>query len=82
MNPVITFINIQHRNPDQIDCIMIRRNAEKQLQVNVQMRLGQLIFAEAYSKFPEAVNNLRNTKFDCYYDDDRIDLFLLELQTS
>lgn len=72
----------QRRNPDHIDCILIKRNAEAQMKVNGQMRLGQLVFAEAYSKFPEAVNNLRNTKFDCYYDDDRINLFLLELQTS
>lgn len=70
------------RNPDQIDCIMIKRNAEKSIKVNGQVRLGQAVFAEAYRLYPDATNNLQNTKYDCYYDDSRIDLFLLELQTS
>jgi hypothetical protein len=70
------------RNPDQVDCIMIKRNAEKSIKVNGQVRLGQAVFAEAYRLYPDATNNLRNTKYDCYYDDSRIDLFLLELQTS
>jgi hypothetical protein len=30
--------------------------------------------------FPKAVNKLKHTKVDCFYEDSRIDLFLLELQ--
>lgn len=72
---------MQHRNPDQLDCICIKRNAEAQIKTNGQIRYGQAVFNVAYSLYPEAVNKLRNTKFDCFYEDSKVDKFLLELQT-
>lgn len=74
---------MQHKeNPDQLMCIHIKRNAEKLITSNGQIvRIGQAVFNEAHRLFPDATNRLRNTKYDCYYDDSKVNEFLLELQT-
>lgn len=69
------------QNPDQLDCIYIKRNADKLIRVNTEIRYDQAVFNTAYSMFPEASNCLRGTKYDCFFDDSKVDLFLLELQT-
>lgn len=68
-------------NPDQLDCILIKRNAEQFIKVNTEIRYGQAVFNAAHKRFPEAANCLRGTKHDCFYDDSKVDEFLLELQT-
>lgn len=68
-------------HPDQLDCILIKRNAEQLIKVNTEIRYGQAVFNAAYKRFPEAVNCLRGTKHDCFYDDSKVNEFLLELQT-
>lgn len=67
--------------PDQLDCILIKRNAEQFIKVNTEIRYGQAVFNAAHKRFPEAANCLRGTKHDCFYDDSKVDEFLLELQT-
>lgn len=69
------------QNPDQLDCIYIKRDADKLIRVNTEIQYGQAVFNTAYSMFPEASNCLRGTKYDCFFDDSKVDLFLLELQT-
>ena len=39
-------------------------------------RLGQAYFNYAYSHFPNEVDQLRGTKYDCFYNDDKIQAFL------
>lgn len=68
-------------HPDQLDCILIKRNAEQLIRVNTEIRYGQAVFNTAHKRFPEAANCLRGTKYDCFYDDSKVDEFLLELQT-
>lgn len=69
------------RNPDQLDCIYIKKEAETLIKVNTEIRLGQAVFNVAHKRFPEASNALRGTEYDCFFEDSRIDSFLLELQT-
>lgn len=69
------------KNPDRLACIYIKKQADAQIKINEQIRYGQAIFNISHSLYPEAVNKLRNTKFDCFYEDSRVDEFLLELQT-
>lgn len=63
------------QNPDQLDCIYIKRDADKLIRVNTEIRYGQAVFNTAYSMFPEASNCLRGTKYDCFFDDSKVDLF-------
>lgn len=63
-----------------LDIISIKREAAKLIRVNTEIREGQAIYIAAQEKFPKAVIKLKNTKFDCFYEDSRIDSFLLELQ--
>lgn len=65
---------------DYIDVLLIKKEASKIVKINVPITEGQAIFIAAQNKFPEAVSKLKNTEFDCFYDDSRIDLFLTELQ--
>lgn len=58
----------------------IRIEASKLIKVNTTIREGQAIYIAAQDKFPKAVLRLKNTKYDCFYEDSRIELFLLELQ--
>ena len=51
-----------------LDAISIKKESAKLIKVNTEIREGQ------------AVTKLKNTKYDCFYEDSRIDLFLLELQ--
>lgn len=65
---------------DFVDVLLIKKEASKIVKINVPITEGQAIFIAAQNKFPEAVSKLKNTEFDCFYDDSRIDLFLTELQ--
>ena len=42
-------------------------------------RLGQAYFNYAYQMFPEEVDKLRGTDYDCFYSDSKIPIFLKEL---
>ena len=44
-----------------------------------EWRLGQAYFNYAYELFPKETDQLRGTKFDCFYVDDRIPIFIEEL---
>lgn len=68
-------------NPDQLDCILIKKDADTFIKVNTEIRYGQAVFNAAYKRFPEAANCLRGTKYDCFYNDSKVEEFLLELQT-
>lgn len=63
-----------------LDAISIKKESAKLIKVNTEIREGQAVFIVAQEKFPKAVTKLKNTKYDCFYEDSRIDLFLLELQ--
>ena len=55
-----------------------------QLHIKVQnkpeeWRLGQAYFNYAYELYPKEVNELRGTEYDCFYDNNKIPMFLEEL---
>lgn len=64
---------------DKLAVIEIKKEAAKLIKVNTEIRYGQAIFNAAYAMFPNATNKLRNTKYDCYYHDERVVDFLTEL---
>ena len=64
---------------DKLAVIEIKKNAAKKIKTNTEIRYGQAIFNAAYAMFPYATNKLRNTKYDCYYHDDRVNDFLTQL---
>lgn len=58
-----------------------------QLHIKVQnkpeeWRLGQAYFNYAEELYPEEANQLRGTKYDCFYNDERIPIFLEELNEN
>lgn len=84
---VIAYLEIRNNNLMQhnmkissLDAISIKKESAKLIKVNTEIREGQAVFIVAQEKFPKAVTKLKNTKYDCFYEDSRIDLFLLELQ--
>ena len=55
-----------------------------QLHIKVQnkpeeWRLGQAYFNYAYELYPKETNQLRGTEYDCFYDDNKISIFLEKL---
>lgn len=64
---------------DKLAVIEIKKEAAKLVRVNTEIRYGQAIFNAAYAMFPCATNQLRNTQYDCYYHDDRVNDFLTKL---
>ena len=64
---------------DKLAVVEIRRRAAQLVKVNTEIRYGQAIFNAAFAMFPHAVNQLRNTEYDCYYHDDRVTKFLTQL---
>lgn len=58
-----------------------------QLHIKVQnkpeeWRLGQAYFNYAYELYPEETNQLRGTEYDCFYDDNKILIFLEKLNKN
>lgn len=66
---------------DNLAVIEIKKRAATYMKVNTEFRYGQAIFNAALDLFPFATNKLRNTKYDCYYNDDRVNEFLNQLIT-
>lgn len=64
---------------DKLSIIQIKQNAAKMIKINTEIRYGQAIFNAAYKLFPNATNELRNTEYNCFYDDDRVNIFLEQL---
>ena len=64
---------------DNLAVINIKKRAAQMIKVNTDIRYGQAIFNAAFEMFPNATNQLRNTKYDCYYHDDRVIEFLNQL---
>ena len=64
---------------DKLAVIEIKRNAAKMIKANTEIRYGQAIFVAAYAMFPRATNKLRSTEYDCYYDDNKVTVFLNQL---
>lgn len=55
-----------------------------QLHIKVQnkpkeWRLGQAYFNYAYELYPQDVDIIRGTEYDCFYDDSKIPIFLYAL---
>ena len=58
-----------------------------QLHIKVQnkpeeWRLGQAYFNYAEELYPEETNLLRGTEYDCFYDDNKISIFLEKLNKN
>lgn len=70
---------MQIEKVDKLSIIQIKVNAAKMIKVNTEIRYGQAIFNAAYELYPNATNELRNTEYDCYYDNDRVEKFLTKL---
>lgn len=64
---------------DKLAVIEIKKEAARLMKVNTEIRYGQAIFNAAFTMFPYATNKLRNTEYDCYYHDSRINDFLTQL---
>ena len=64
---------------DKLAVIEIKKNAAKMIKANTEIRYGQAIFNAAYAMFPHATNKLRSTEYDCYYDDNKVTVFLNQL---
>lgn len=64
---------------DKLAVIEIKKNAAKMIKANTEIRYGQAVFNAAYAMFPCATNNLRNTQYDCYYNDSKVNDFLTRL---
>ena len=71
--------NEQRLKPDIIDIIQIRTKAEQKICKNGQVTLGKAIFTEACEMFPNIVKPLIATEYDCYYDDNKVEIFLEKL---
>jgi hypothetical protein len=56
----------------------IIENSNKELEKYSYLRRGQSIFNCTYKLLPEISNKLTGSKFDCYYDDTKIESFLKE----
>ncbi len=54
--------------------------AHKSLYRNYSLRRGQSIFIEVHKIFPEEANALTGTVYDCFYLDEKIDLFLEKMR--
>lgn len=63
-----------------LDIKKIQTEAAKRICVNGMERQGQAIFNAAYELYPVQTESLKKTKFDPFYDDDRINEFLVQLQ--
>lgn len=44
------------------------------------LRKGQKVFDIAFSYLPNECGQLRGTNYDCFYDDNKIDIFLEKLK--
>lgn len=44
------------------------------------IRYGQAVFNEAYILYPNETDQLRGTEFDCFYRDDKVNIFLEKLE--
>ena len=64
---------------DNLAVIEIKKRAATYMKINTEIRYGQAIFNAALDLFPFATNKLRNTEYDCYYHDDRVNEFLNQL---
>lgn len=64
---------------DKLAVIEIKKEAAKMIKASTEIRYGQAIFNAAYAMFPCATNKLRNTAYDCYYQDNRVNDFLTQL---
>ena len=58
-----------------------------QLHIKVQnkpkeWRLGQAYFNYAEELYPKEANQLRGTEYDCFYDNNKISIFLEELNKN
>jgi len=65
--------------PDSLDIVNIKREAKKAINSHGQLRYGQAIYNEANKLFPTIVKTIKNTEFDCYDDDSRVEIFLNKL---
>lgn len=46
------------------------------------LRFGQAVFNSCYKKFPISTSTLSGTNYDCFYNDNNVDIFLNELKNT
>jgi hypothetical protein len=68
---ILTFLKMKLNKAE----IISEANARPQ-----HIRYGQAIFNVAYKMYPNAVNKLRGTDLDCFYQDEKVDKFLNALE--
>lgn len=68
---------------DIVDQIDFTKNMQLHIKVQnnkpEEWRLGQAYFNYAEELYPEEANQLRGTEYDCFYDNNKIPIFLEEL---
>lgn len=68
------------RKIDGLDVSNIKKLADRKIRINTEIRYGQAIFNTTRELYPYAANKLRDTEYDCFYDDNRVDIFLEKLR--
>lgn len=69
------------RKIDSLDVRRILEKANTYTKINFYFRRGQAVFNAAHDLFPKAADKLRSTEYDCYYNDDKEDIFIEKLKT-
>ncbi|MDL0089557.1 hypothetical protein [Campylobacter gastrosuis] len=57
----------------------IKSLAQKHIKQNPHIRYGQAVFNISYELYPNATDELRASEFDCFYDDEKVLIFLEKL---
>ena len=65
---------------DYIDILTIRKKAAQYIRKNTEIREGQSIYLAAHDLFPNKAEQLKQSEYDCFYNDNKIEIFLIQLQ--
>lgn len=68
------------RKIDKLNVVFIKRKSKTYIKKNTEIRGVQAVFNAASDMFPLSVKKLVGTEYDCYYEDERIPIFLEKLQ--
>ncbi len=68
------------RKIDDLDVIHIKKLADQAIRINTEIRYGQAVYNAAYKLFPISTKKLTGREYDCFYDSDKIDIFLEKLR--
>jgi hypothetical protein len=72
-----TIFNSKNVKSQLIDPVLILADTiNKTCQAFPKRRLGQNVFNVLYEHFPEVINELRGGSYDCFYNNDKVVVFI------